>query len=919
MNSKKIFRRKPLAAAITILLAAYPAMYADAQVRSVEDEDAEVSGALESAEEAQDEMIAEEVIVTGIRRGLMQSVDLKSNSTSIVEAISAEDIGKLPDQSITDSLARLPGITAQRLNGRSQVLSVRGLGPDFTTALLNGRPQVSSGDNRAVEFDQYPSEMISSAVVYKTPNASLMGQGLAGTVDLMTIRPLQYGEQAIVVNARYQWNDISALNDDASDDGWRGSFSYIDQFLDDTLGVSFGIAYADTPSQGERFNSWGYPEGPEGAAVIGGSKPFAQSNELKRTGITGTLEYTPTDTFSTTLDLYYSDFKETQLLRGIEFPLWWSAAQLQPGYSISNGLVESGTFNDVKGVMRNDINKRESKLKAFGWNAAFDVNDSWRIIGDISWSQVKRQDILLETYSGTGPAGEGATDNLGFLMRNGEGTLFSSILDYADPNLIMLTSPQGWGGDIVPGGQVGYNNNPDIKDELTMYDLKAEYDLSATGWSMEFGGNYQTRKKTKLVDEWFLALANGATSAPLPQPTGFTDLSFIGIPGMVTFDPLQAINDGTYIQTANPNADVAIKSWEVKEDVTTLYAMAEFDTDVGSSMSLFGNFGLQYVKTDQKSRAISASGSGSDTSLVPTEGGDKYSEWLPSTNISLAINEGMFLRFAYARTLARARMDQLRANLNYGFDVTKIDSTDINNSPWSGDGGNAELRPWIANAFDLSWENYFDDGISYVAIAWFYKKLDSWVVEAPELYDFSAFPEMSQGPALSEGLVTVPQNGDGGNIDGWEFSFSLDFGLLNPSLEGFGFLGSASFTNSDIQDAGGNDITIPGLSEDVYNLTGYYENDHFGVRLSMRNRSDFLGEVSGFGAGRDFRQVEGETTLDGQASYFFSGKLTGLTLLFQAYNITDEPFVTYSNDDTRQVIDYQRYGRSFLVGASYNW
>lgn len=914
MKPQIVLRRKELAATISFLLAAFPAAYANAQTGTAEDQ-------LASGEEAStEEMMAEEVIVTGIRRGLMQSVELKSNSTSIVEAISAEDIGKLPDQSITDSLARLPGITAQRLNGRAQVLSVRGLGPDFTTALLNGRPQVSTGDNRAVEFDQYPSEMISSAVVYKTPNASLMGQGLAGTVDLMTIRPLQYGEQAIVANARYQWNDISALNDDASDTGWRGSFTYIDQFLDDTLGIAFGIAYADTPSQGERFNSWGYPEGPEGAAVIGGSKPFAQSNNLERTGITGTLEYTPTDTFSTTLDLYYSDFTETQLLRGIEFPLWWSAAQLQPGYTINDGLVESGTFNDVKGVMRNDVNERDSTMKAFGWNLAFDVSDSWRIIGDISWSQVKRQDILLETYSGTGPAGEGATDNLGFLMRNGQGTLFSSILDYADPNLIMLTSPQGWGGDIVPGGQLGYNNSPDIKDTLSMYDVKAEYSLD-NSWmsSLVFGANYQTRKKTKIADEFFLALANGAISAPLPQPTGFTDLSFIGIPGMVTYDPLQAIADGTYVLTRNPNADVAIKSWEVKEDLTTLYAMVDFYSDVGSSMSLFGNFGLQWVETDQSSQAISASGSGTDTSLVPTMGGDKYSEWLPSVNFSLGMSESHFLRFAYARTLARARMDQMRANLDYSFDVSKIDSTDINNSPWGGSGGNPTLRPWIADAFDVSWEKYFGDGIGYVAAAYFYKKLDSWVVEAPELYDFSAFPEMSQDPALSEGLVTVPKNGDGGTIDGFEFSFSVDFGMFTQSLEGFGFLGSASFTNSDIQDSAGNDITIPGLSEDVYNLTGYYENDHFGVRLSARNRSDFLGEVSGFGAGRDFRQVEGETTLDGQASYFFSGKLTGLTLLFQAYNITDEPFVTYSNDDTRQVIDYQRYGRSFLVGASYTF
>ena len=918
MKSNKIFRRKELAATISLLLAACPMAYAQEQVHDVEAEDQEISGELESEEEPTSELITEEVIVTGLRRGLMQSVDIKANSTSIVEAISAEDIGKLPDQSITDSLARLPGITAQRLNGRTQVLSVRGLGPDFTTALLNGRPQVSSGDNRGVEFDQYPSEMISSAVVYKTPNASLMGQGLAGTVDLRTIRPLQYGEQALVVNARYQWNDISALNNDAPDNGWRGSFSYIDQFLDDTLGVAFGISYADTPTQSERFNAWGYPEGPEGAAVIGGSKPFAQSINLERTGIMGTLEYVPNDTFSTTLDLYYSDFEEKQLLRGIEFPLWWSAAQLQPGYTINDGLVETGTFNEVKGVMRNDVNNRDSKLKAAGWNLVFDLNDKWRLIGDISYSQMKRQDILLETYSGTGPAGFGATDNLGFTMRNGEGTLFSSILDYTDPNLIFLTSPQGWGGDVVPGGQLGYNNSPSIKDELTMFDVKAEYDLPSLGWSMEFGVNYQTRKKSKVADEWFLGLANGDIIAPLPQPTGFTDLSFIGIPGMITYDPLQAIADGIYTQSRNPNADVVIKSWEVQEDLTTLYAMAEFDQDVGS-MALFGNFGFQWVKTDQKGSATSSSGTLLGTTHVPASGGADYNEFLPSVNISLGISDTQFLRFAYARTLARARMDQMRAGLEYSFDVSKIDETDINNSPWGGSGGNPALKPWIADAFDISWEKYFEDGLSYVAAAAFYKKLDTWVFEAPDLFDFSDYPEMALNPALSEGLVTIPQNGDGGNIDGLEFSFALDFGLLNDRLAGFGFLGSASFTNSDIQDSDGNDITIPGLSEDVYNLTGYYENDKFSARLSMRNRSDFLGEVSGFGAGRDFRQVEGNTTLDGQLSYFFSGKLTGLTLLFQAYNITDEPFVTFSNDDQRQVIDYQSYGRSYLFGASYAW
>src|SRR5690606_4202867 len=102
--------------------------------------------------------VLEEIVVTGIRRSLMDSIATKQDSTSIVEAISAEDIGKLPDVSIAESLARMPGLAAQRLNGRSQVISIRGLDPDFSTTLLNGRQQVSTGDNRSVEYDQYPSE-----------------------------------------------------------------------------------------------------------------------------------------------------------------------------------------------------------------------------------------------------------------------------------------------------------------------------------------------------------------------------------------------------------------------------------------------------------------------------------------------------------------------------------------------------------------------------------------------------------------------------------------------------------------------------------------------------------------------------------------------------------------------------------------
>jgi len=907
MKAQKTLRRKELTVAISLLLAASGTALAQDQVADAQDSD--------------DEMIVEEVIVTGIRKSIMDSLNLKKGSEMIVEAVSAEDIGKLPDLSITDSLARLPGLTAQRLNGRSQVISVRGLAPDFTTALLNGREQVTVGDNRGIEFDQYPSELLSSVVVYKTPDASLIGQGLAGTADMLTIRPLAHGKMDVVVNARYEWSEISSLNAGAPDDGHRLSFSYIDQFADDTIGIAIGIADMSNASQGERFNAWGYPGTGDGELVIGGAKPYVRSSELERTGIMGTLEWEPNDVFHTTLDLYYSTFEETQWLRGIELPLLWSAAQLQPGYTIDDGLVTAGQYTGVKGVMRNDVNFRDATIWSAGWNTEFAMGDDWMGTVDLARSEVERKDIILETYSGTGPAGEGATDTLGFEMVGNTGAFFDSSLDYTDPNLIMLTSPQGWGGDIVPGGQLGYHNQPTVNDELNTFRLTAQRFMNGTISSMEFGVNYTDREKSLVRDEFFLALADGSTSAPLQNITGVTDLSFLGIPGMISYDPLANVRDGVYTLTRNPNADVIIKSWLVEEEIITAYAQFGIDTEWGN-VGVSGNFGLQYVSWDQSSDAFASSGSGDATETLPVSGGKSDSEWLPSVNMTFDLGNENYLRASLARTLARPRMDQMRASQTWGFDASKADSTDINNSPWSASGGNPELDPWIADGFDLSFEKYFQDGAGYVSVAYFYKDLKSWTYEDTIVQDFTGYPTGGIEPAMYEGLATVFINGDGGRISGFEFSVSATGEIFTDALRNWGVIFNTSFTDSKVK-ANPNDpaIDLPGLSDTVGNLTLYYENQNFSARINGRYRDDFLGEVSGFGDGRNLRLVKEETIVDAQIGWTFTGDgwTNGLTIFAQGFNLTDEPFVTFNKGDERQVIDYQRYGRSYLVGATYHF
>lgn len=886
-----------------------------------------------------------EIVVTGIRRSIEAAISAKANNTSIVEVISSEDIGKLPDVSIAESLARLPGVTMQRLDGRSQAISIRGLGPDFTTALLNGREMVTTGDNRGVEFDQFPAELLSSVVVYKTPDSSLIGQGLGGTVDLRTVRPLAYGRQALALNYRHEWNELGALNSGTSDSGDRYTVSYVDQFLDGTLGVALGYAHMSSPYQSERFNAWGYPNYSDGNLITGGVKPYVMSSELERDGYMGVLEWRPNDRIHSTLDAFYSKFKNTQVLRGIEFPLAWGGSSgdctvnvpsaicrpgpsLRPGYTVENGLIVAGTWDNIKGVVRNDLNKRDSNITALGWNTEFTLSDDWSANLDLSYSKVERNDIILETNAGTGRNINGALDTLGFQLTGDGVTRFTSRLNYADPTLIKITSPQGWGGDVIPEGQAGYLNTPSVEDELKAARFSVTRQLHQSPFkSIDFGFNYSERQKTFVNDQYYLGVPGGGD---LTVPSQFllnpTDLGYLGISQVLSYDALGVLNSGALNRIRNPNSDVIAGNWEVTEKVGTAYIRANIDHNL-FGLPLTGNVGMQFVHTDQRSSGFSARQVGPGVSeTIAVSGGKDYLEILPSSNFILQVADDTFVRFAAARTLARARMDDMRASRNYNYNPAFAQSTDINRSPWGGGGGNPELMPYIADVADISFEKYFANRKGYVSVAAFYKNLESYVYSHDQIFDFTGYPigtisPTNPRPLLNEGLLNSPDNGEGGWIRGIEFAVSAPFDIIHPALEGFGAQFSASMTESKVQpDPTQAPTPLPGLSEDVINGSLYYERFGLQARVSARYRSDYLGEVAGFGNGRNLRSVAAETVVDAQVGYEFQGgPLAGLSVLAQVNNLTDEPFKTFQNGDERQTIDYQHYGRTFAVGLNYKF
>jgi len=243
------------------------------------------------------------------------------------------------------------------------------------------------------------------------------------------------------------------------------------------------------------------------------------------------------------------------------------------------------------------------------------------------------------------------------------------------------------------------------------------------------------------------------------------------------------------------------------------------------------------------------------------------------------------------------------------------------------------LDPWRANAFDISYEKYFGNR-AYVAAAFFYKDLKTYIyTQTRDDYDLSDFvasyvPPPGTQPAQNVGNFTAPENGEGGSLRGLELSASIPFDLFASALQGFGVVASASFTDSNIEildpesasSVGSGPIGLPGLSERVYNLTAYYERNGFEARVSQRKRSDFIGEIGNFNGNRTLRYVVGEDITDAQVSYAFgeSSALSGLSVLFQVSNLTDQAYQTYAETKDRP-LEYIEWGRTYLLGLNYRF
>lgn len=923
------FPLKPVAAGCAVFLSMLAAGAAQAQ----------------SADATGDAPI-QSVTVSGIRSGIEAAISIKKNSNSIVEAISAEDIGKLPDSSVAATIARLPGVTAQRSRGTGKPadISVRGLAPSFNGSLLNGREQASTGNARSPEFDLFPAELIGSAMIYKTPDATLVGQGLASTINLNTLQPLDFGKRVLAASGRKERNGVRSGQPEG--DGHRYSFSYVDQFMNRTIGVSLGVTKEKVTGGGQaKFEGGGTTTLQwNGSPVVvpNGFKADTETTTSDRTGVSATFQYRPNKEFKTTVDVFHSSGSNSLKKTGLEGSIAGSWGGYDPvgaltAATVSNGIATSGTMSGFKGDVRNHMEMADDKLNSIGWNTQWKTGD-WTFIADLSHSKGTKDAVRFETTAGqAGNTPEAQVGNISWTNFDGGNLAGMTLIpgwNYADRTKTFLTDHAGWGGGPNTP-QAGYVAMPKVDDKVDSIRLSGKQN---TEWgpvsAMQYGFNHTKRNKVRAGEEGRLVVkgSDGYATATVPG----SDVATAGTTGIpiVSFNPIGTLGS-IYNMVQWVDASVLAKDWAVTEKVSTVYAMADLDGELGG-FPYRGNFGAQYVHTSQNTQGNKvdlATCTGITAATCPftvRTDGTSYNDFLPSANISFDVGNDQLVRLSAAKVLARANLDDMRASS--GFGLKRVGGVEI----LTGEGGNAKLEPFRAKALDLSYEKYFGNKKGYFSAAAFYKKLDNYVLRAPREYDFkdqitpgTQLPSKGPYAGSTIGLLTTPMNGDGGNIHGYELALNIPFSLASEYLDGFGVMLNHSNTSSSLtlpkdgfatKDVTPASIPLPGLSKKVSNLRLYYEKHGFQVAWAARKRSDFLGQISDYQDNAQLTFVRGDTIVDLQASYEFkAGWLKGLSMFVNANNWTNEPYREYNGVDREATVFKTTYGRTYQFGANYKF
>jgi iron complex outermembrane recepter protein len=755
----------------------------------------------EKSKANKEEQQIEVIQVTGFLGSVIKSLNTKRFADTVVDAISADDIGGLPDVSIADSLTRLPGVTSVRTEGQSTELNIRGLSGGFVFATLNGRELVSSSGGRTVQFDQYPSELIKQAQVYKSQKASLIEGGVAGTIELETANALDNDENRLVrFSVQGNYNNIAADNNDSDSIGQRLTASYQEKFLDETLGVSLGYARMFQPTVSSRFVNYqfdpknlanSYDGAPEDILVSSGFELNERGGTDKRDAFVIGLNWEPRDDLRIKSDVFYSKFDSERWDRGLRVSGLNNIASKNSSLVltnpiVSNGALIGGTFSrDPNGnVMappfknsersmnvqtQADDNTKNSKVLSIGLNGEWDINDQMTLSIDFSHSEAsetyKDQVLRLAYFEDSSAETPVIDDNIVMdYQLNGLGIPSVSFnQDYTDLSKMMVTSAESY-------PRIEDNSADAVKVDF-IYELDNDYVSSIEAGVRVSQRKYELDRGRFLYGTTDFNMRNGQyitydgtdengnpieveRFAPFQLTPDMASTASIGgdLSGMPSF---LSINNSQILDAWIPNVDrTPIKRWDqdwtmsqnniVEEDVTAAYLQVNLDTEV-FGLPMTGNIGLRVVQTEQKSTGLLNAGKGNGEEIADDRGVISDS-WILGTEGTKYTDYLPSFNFNFSLTDS----DQLR--FAYAKVMARADMGDLANSgnfQWNqrADGNFVDLnsstspkvRPFYADQIDISYEHYFTETDGAFVFALWNKDISNYPDTLSEQYfDYAA-------------------------------------------------------------------------------------------------------------------------------------------------------------------------------------
>lgn len=850
-----------------------------------------------------------EIVVTGIRASLRSSLALKRNTDIISDNISSEEIGQLPDVTIAEELNRLPGINTTRDRGNASQAGVRGLGPRFVFGLVNGREVTSSEPAQEIRWEVYPSEVLTGVQVYKAQDSTLVPGGIAATIDIRTLRPLDYRGPTFNVRFGPTYNEMAEGVPDYSPWGYRGSASFVTHLSDRlALGIAGSIQKSKNGFPDFRTWNWNTPDNTGGNTgdLDGDGTPdnttWGLNTELKnivqdRKAISAALGWEAADGFTVNLDALYSKY----VIDEDQFQTWYANNILGnwangnagiynapgAGYTIVNDTVVAAHLPNsgpnYQSVIANYHEMHD--LLVLGANLEW-TRGPWDLTVDLSHSQAERQNAWRAVYLTT---------------------QFGQDLDYdlrGKPSAT-ITGGDPWDPAIqtVDPSRLGNHAGPqDTNDRMHAATADLAYNLEGDFLkSFQVGGRISNREK-KWRNFNFDLCPGSTTSGICDENARTIDISdhvsvyefdAFEAPPMVVGD-WRTIWDLVYPATdVPPGEEEILQRNQVRVNTTEGYARIRFGTDLGS-VPLNGSLGVRVAQVRTKSSGFLADGAGV---ISPVTVRNEYTDVLPSLNVTAHLTEDQLLRFGAAVAISRPPLDAITT----GFTLSEIEP---GQQP-TGGGGNPLLKPFKAHQFDISYENYFHDE-SLFAVALFYKDLRQYIGVGQE-------PQVIDGVQY---LITALTNTKGGDVYGLETTFQTRFYFLPGILKDFGIYANYAHVKSNVRELApsSNPYLMVGAAKHTAQVDGFYSKGPFEARVAVKYHSPIV--VAPTWVATAVKELASETMVDASISYQLTDKIG---LRFQARNITNER-ARFTTDNNRANLagdgGYQVYGRAYLADVS---